>query len=410
MVCAHAGVGSSYKAARALEAQGLLARFYTPAYARPFPRALRGLERGLQMIPAFRAFQARRGAPGVPPSKIRSYVVPELAHRMVRRVWGRIESPSLYVSSGMFAHSVAADLRRHRGAIDAFHGYAGSSLPAFRACSELGIVKVLDQHEAHHEEVRRILAREVAEVPGALDSIPYWPPHEPYLERLQKENDLADHHLVLSSYAKRTFVEAGIPEKRIHVVPLGIDAARFKPASRPREPGRGSRTLFVGTISQRKGISYLLAAFRETRSEGDELLLAGNVLGSGAILDGAGPGVRRLGFVDAGALVDLYRNADVLVLPSICESYGQVVIEAMACGVPVIVSDHTVGSDVVRDGVDGFVVAARDAGVIADRIALLRNDPDLARSMGKAAADRAQQFTQDDYNARLAAVYEAIRT
>jgi glycosyltransferase involved in cell wall biosynthesis len=103
--------------------------------------------------------------------------------------------------------------------------------------------------------------------------------------------------------------------------------------------------------------------------------------------------------VPRSRVIDEFRRADVFVLPTLCDSFALVHLEAMACGVPVITTPNC--GSVVRDGVDGFVVPIRDAEAIADTIELLLADRALRERMGQNARARAREFTWERYGERL---------
>jgi glycosyltransferase involved in cell wall biosynthesis len=158
--------------------------------------------------------------------------------------------------------------------------------------------------------------------------------------------------------------------------------------------------LFVGQITQRKGISYLIDAFRKLGIPRSELILVGQVCGSSRAWTGT-QGVRHIPHVPRSLLPQLYATASVFVLPSIIEGFGLTALEAMACGLPVILSDHTFGTDLIEDGIDGYVVPIRDSDAIADRLRLLHNRPALAKRMGAAARRKAEQFSWTRYGDRI---------
>jgi glycosyltransferase involved in cell wall biosynthesis len=109
-------------------------------------------------------------------------------------------------------------------------------------------------------------------------------------------------------------------------------------------------------------------------------------------------------------LVHTYGRASVFVLVSVNDGFPNVVIEAMACGVPVIVSENVGVKDIIREGVDGFVVPIRDVGAIQERLTRLKEDPSLRARMGRAASLRARVFTWDRYGERLVEVYRSLLT
>jgi glycosyltransferase involved in cell wall biosynthesis len=158
----------------------------------------------------------------------------------------------------------------------------------------------------------------------------------------------------------------------------------------------GLRLLFVGQIGQRKGISYLLEAARRTAAQGDSLTLVGQIQGSGRALVPYRDGFRHVPHVPRVELREIYRQADVFVFPTLVEGMGIVVLEAMASGLPVITTPNGPG-DIVRDGVDGFLVPPRDVDAIVERLERLRADPQLRQEMARNARIRAQEFTWDAY-------------
>jgi len=107
-------------------------------------------------------------------------------------------------------------------------------------------------------------------------------------------------------------------------------------------------------------------------------------------------------------LPQFYGDADVFVFPTLLEGLGLVVLEAMASGLPVITTAR--GPDeVVRDGIDGFVVPIRDADAIAERLRILQCNPDLRAEMGRRARERAMEFSWDAYTDRVLTAMREVR-
>jgi glycosyltransferase involved in cell wall biosynthesis len=156
--------------------------------------------------------------------------------------------------------------------------------------------------------------------------------------------------------------------------------------------------LSIGTVTPRKGHVDLFDALADVPIN-YSLLLRGNVDPVMEPLLNRYRGTYR--FVPPVSYSELnryYQQADVFVLPSLSESFGLAILEAMASGLPVIVSENS--ASFVTDGYDGFVVPIRDPRVIKQRLLQLREDPELRRRMGRNARRTAELFTWEATRAR----------
>jgi len=118
--------------------------------------------------------------------------------------------------------------------------------------------------------------------------------------------------------------------------------------------------------------------------------------------------IRHIPDVPKVELLRYYSNASVFVLPSVADAQPLVVLEAMACGLPVIVTENCGSTDFVRDGIDGFVIPIRDVEALKDRLLFLYKDEAKRRQMGDQARTRVQEFTWEQYGRRLIEVYHEI--
>lgn len=221
--------------------------------------------------------------------------------------------------------------------------------------------------------------------------------------RMLAECEEAPYISVLSSYSRRSFEAYGVSPSRIVEIPLGVDHEHFTPREGERAPGP-LRVVCVGRIEMMKGVQYLLEALRRLRGVPMEVSLVGPATSDARpLLERLGdPRVRCLPSVGRAALPEVYRSADVLVFPSVNDALGLVMLEAMSCGLPVIASDHTGAVDVLRDGVDGFVVPSGDAAAIAERLEPLAREPGAAAELGRSARQRIlERYTLDHHAARL---------
>jgi glycosyltransferase involved in cell wall biosynthesis len=228
-------------------------------------------------------------------------------------------------------------------------------------------------------------------------------------------------HLILQNRDDRSFFTdiIGLAAGQTSLIAgSGVDLGRFAPADPPAGPedhGRPVRVLLAARLLWDKGIAEYIEAARALRAAGKgyRLLLAG-MPDSGN--PAAVPEVEVRGWVDEG-LVDwlghvedmpaLFRTIDIVVLPSYREGFPKTLIEAAACGLPLITTDVPGCREVITDGVEGLLVPARDGAALAAAIDRLAADPVLRRQQGAAARLRAvAEFDDRSVNERTVALYE----
>ncbi len=227
-----------------------------------------------------------------------------------------------------------------------------------------------------------------------------------WVRHLVEECRAADYLIAQSRLTVSYLLELGIAPGRIALLPLGSDIQRFQPVA-IKNTGTPFRALFVGQLGIRKGLHHLLEAWTQLRLPNAELILAGGVgreFGA-QLLEKYRGAYNWLGFVDA-ELPKVYRESDIFILPAIAEGAALVVHEAMASGLPCILSTN-VGC-AVRDGVEGFVIPVGDTEALKDRIERLYHDKQLRARMGKAARKRAEELTWEEYGRRLVLIYRMI--
>jgi glycosyltransferase involved in cell wall biosynthesis len=209
---------------------------------------------------------------------------------------------------------------------------------------------------------------------------------------------------VASSFTKKTLIENGTSSDQISVIPYGVDTNRFTPDSRRRSPsGAKLQLLFVGRINQRKGIKYLLEAMRLLDSREVHLTVCGRVVDGLELFRSFGGQVDVRPSVSAAELVAAYQAADMFVFPSVAEGFGQVLLEALACGLPVLSTTSTAAPDLIEDGVQGFIVPPRRPDLIADRIEWALAHRGEVAAMGERARQQAERFTWHRFRASVVA-------
>lgn len=241
-----------------------------------------------------------------------------------------------------------------------FHGIPGQCLECFRVARGRGMVRVLS-HASGPVEIQWELVRPEYERAGMACPrqaiLPEW-----HLERVLEERALADIHCVASTIVKAQLIQVGIPSERISVVAYGADSFIFH--KRDHVPEGPFRICFAGRQSLRKGIRVLLEALELAGPVEWEAHFVGVPLRETADSFRNYHGralIHRHGAVPQSALARIFREMDVVVLPSAEEAFGLVVVQALNCGVPCVVSDRVGAADLIREGKNGSIVPFGDA-------------------------------------------------
>jgi glycosyltransferase involved in cell wall biosynthesis len=263
----------------------------------------------------------------------------------------------------------------------------------------------------HPASVRTILRRERELHPDCAPSLDKeWElalPDEDF-NRLVEEPAMSDYCVAASSFTKQTLVESGISPERVKVIPYGIDLARYSLVKKDPPAGRPLRLLFVGTLCQRKGIKYLIQALNLLPSGKVELTVCGRPVDDLALFRATKHSIRLFPSISAQGLLEAYRYADVFVFPSLAEGFAQVLLEAMASGLPVIATRRTAAPDLIRHGEQGFIVEPGSAVDLAIHIEKLLQDPGKVRMMAEASRRQAERFTWSRFRSGIAGFVEGI--
>jgi glycosyltransferase involved in cell wall biosynthesis len=272
-------------------------------------------------------------------------------------------------------------------ASDIFLFYNGAGLHTSRRLGAFGAVRVVEAVNSHVLEQRKLMREE-----HRLAGLP--PPrfHRRETNRRVEEYAVADAVLCPSGFVKESFVRRGFPNERIFVVPYGLSLPETITGTEALPAGDGTfRVLYVGQVSPRKGLRYLLSAFARLRHPRKELVIVGPMGEPSGIEDVSTPSntVFR-GVLKGEALAQAYREASVFVLPTVEEGLALVLGEALSFGLPVIATNHSGAEDLFESGREGFIVPIRDPNAIAEKLQHLADDPALRQRMSAAAREKAR--------------------
>jgi glycosyltransferase involved in cell wall biosynthesis len=290
-----------------------------------------------------------------------------------------------------------------------FHSCAALCLASLRIAKKRGAITLVENATCHPRLWKEVEIEEsrrfgVSSRDGSGNQT------EGLLRRMDQEFEECGSIVVPSVVAQQSFAEYGYGEKTV-VVHTGVDADFFSPGPTVEQPTTTFRVCYVGRVELAKGVGYLLQAWKRLGLPRAELILVGEVKPQmkSLLKSYADCGVQLAGILPASEVARCYRESDIFVLPSPNEGLAQVLLEAMASGLPVVATDRTGANDCVKDGKEGLIVTARNADALADAILWCYQRPEERQAMGKAARARIEnQFTLEHYNERVISLYRSL--
>jgi glycosyltransferase involved in cell wall biosynthesis len=222
---------------------------------------------------------------------------------------------------------------------------------------------------------------------------------------------------IISAEIDAELQRIGVPEAKRHFIPNGVDTARFAPATPDQrvqlkqqlEIGEGKTAVYTGRLVPEKRVEHLIAAWPAVRQDHPDaqLLILGNGPREDILQQQAGAGVRFLGRLDN--IVPYLQAADLFVLPSATEGLSNSLLEAMACGLPVVATDVGGAPDVVTSGQSGWLVPAEDPSALQNTILTALADSSLHQHMGHQARQViVERYSLDTVANKLVNLYKSI--
>jgi len=402
IVISHSGKQHSYHVAKSLNDLGYLNQFYTSSYIKHNRLQNYFLKKNNQ-------FWTRRFLKGLAGKKVEAnwrFEVPEHLGKIFKYDSKKIEE-LVYNRDEKFDTYISTIFSKTKPKY--FWGFQGSCLQSIKAVKKNGGIAICELATAHITFAKRILNEEKQLHPEWADSISNvdFPMH--YEKRLVEEPNEADIVIAASAFTKLSLTESGIPESKIHILPLGADVEHIKYLEKKRNKRKPLKLLYAGTVTQRKGIYYLLEAVKNFSKSEVELHIIGNVFGSGTAFEKYKDLYTYHGSVSQQQLFEMYHEFDVLMLPTIFEGFALVIVEAMAAGLPVITTAHSIGPELINDNQNGYIVPIRNIEAIKISIEKIVNKTaDEFEEMSKKARTSALNYSWNKYKNRLEVFLEKI--
>jgi glycosyltransferase involved in cell wall biosynthesis len=391
---AYSGVHQAYQLALAAHEIAQLDRFYCSLYAAPAKWG------GLLAATLGADTLRNRAIDGLPPNKVVEFPWPLLSHRCRTRLRYGAATEDWAAANSWFDRRVARALRHSSSAL--FVGVETCAAESFSAARDRDMIRVLDCPGIDAEFLDQMAWRAAAEFGLKTES---QADSAIIRDMKTRELELADTILVCSEFQAGLLRKKISPSTALYELPLSVDGNFWQPAARGTNPSSGPlRVLYAGKINIRKGLPYLLRAARHVGGNLRLTLVGNHADELTPMLTGDADNLHILPPRTKSELRTLYQRHDLLVLPSLGDAFGFVAMEAMACGLPVIVTENC-GVPVPDNA---WRVPVMNADAIAERLALYAGDRDLCREHARIAAAFARQFTPVRYRRRLHEIFAQL--
>jgi starch synthase len=289
-------------------------------------------------------------------------------------------------------------LKKYASEILAVYCYEDGALETFKAAKQLNIKCIYELPIGYWRTHHRLNQEESALQPDWANSWNATQDSKTKLARKDEELALADQIIVASSFTQKTLEDYPQPLAPITVVPYGCPSQNETLDRNWFQTGSILKVLYVGGLSQRKGLSYLVEAINALENK-----IEFSFVGNGSALELMQerlPHSSYLGTMPHSQVLEAMREHDVLIFPSLFEGFGMVITEAMSQGMVVIATDHTALPN-IADESTGILVPVRDSSAIEYALNNLINNPEKAEKIGKASMRLAKSYQWLDYESKI---------
>ena len=348
---------------------------------------------------------ARRSFSDVPLTLQHSYPLRELLRLSRLRLPGlrRHEDGPLSIDAvyRSFDRHLAARLPRMSG-LQAVYAYEDGALHTFRAARRHSITTLYDLPIGYWRAAQQIFAEERELQPSWACTLTGLKDSSAKLARKDEELQLADQVIVASAFVRSTLLKHHVCSAPVAVVPYGATSPL---AQLPAITSGGPlKVLYVGSLGQRKGLSYALQAIELLGQQVNLTLIGMPTSQHCPPLEDALQRHRHIASLPHPQILEQMRQHDVLLFPTLFDGFGLVITEALSQGLPVIATAHSGAPECIRDGVEGFIVPIRDSQAIAERLQQLADNRDQLAVMGQACLLRAAELSWAGYEQELCRV------
>ena len=301
-------------------------------------------------------------------------------------------------------------IKRHD--VDGVYAYDDGALETFRYAKEKGIKCFFDLPIVHWRCYQSLLADEAKKNPEWAETLGVFGDSKEKLKRKDEELELADCIFVASSFTKESILKyyPHSLSSPVKVIPYGFPNV-YEERTYENNSNRKLKFLFVGRLSQSKGLSYLFDAVKLFENEIELSIIGFNSYPNCKVLQSNLVMHNYLGPMQHDKVLEEMRKADVFIFPSLFEGFGMVITEAMSQGTPVIATNRTCAVDVINNGENGWVVEAGSVESLTNAIRDAISKRDQLENIGRNAMETARQRPWCCYEKELSdAINEQFNT
>lgn len=396
-IVAQLGARMHYAVPRILQKAGRLEQFYTdicgskgwPRFMQKIPKAMqtKGVRKLVGRVPL-----------GIPDEKITTFETLGLLYALrLRLSRSPVETIKIHLwANELFCQKV---LNLGLGKAAGVYTFNGAGLPLLQEARQQGRYAIMEQTIAPLRFESTLMDEERHKYPEWEEYAKSNSAIEALCWREENEWQVADKILCGSEFVRDGIAACGGPVERCKVVPYGVDVSKYSYLRREsRKDNDVLRVLTVGALGLRKGTPYLLAAAKYLHHSA-KFRVVGSMGIKPTALKQLNQYVEVVGPIPRSEILAHYAWADVFLLPSLCEGSATVTYEALASGLPVICTPNT--GSMVRHGVDGFIIPARDPDSIAQKLIILSTNRELLSEMSTHARKSEITISEAAYAERL---------
>ncbi len=404
IIVAHPGRQHSFRVAKALKENGMLYKYATTVYNKDNSLFMRFVKLFLSKDNLDRA--KKRKCPSLVDNDVIQFCELEglmlLALQRIDRSH-RIDRWFMRYIANKFQRRLADYVIKNR--VDAVISYDTNSSVLFDILERKApdVIKIMDNAHPNRHFLNKSYNENwtaVGNFGATLEACGYIT-DEKVAETFGEEVKKADYHIVASTYSTQALVFEGISPDYIFKIPYGVDENKFVGKDRSYTSDF-LNVLFIGEVNQRKGINQILQVAKHIHDQGFNFNIVGGGFETAPIeYSKYNDCVNFLGRVSFETLLCQLKDNHVFLFPTMGEGFGLVLLEAMAAGLPVITTPNCAGYDIVKDGVNGFIVPVGDENAIEEKLIWMKEHPCELKCMSENAISTARMYTWGKYEKGL---------